>query len=666
MHLSDLLQSILIAFGSALAAGWCMRALRLPVVMGFIVSGVAVGPSAMGLIDEHSVAELGEIGLILLLFIIGLELSPELLLKAGWRLFAACGGQLGVCVLFAAGIAFAFGGLPPVAMLLLGICIYLSSTAIVLKHLGDRGEINTATGGLTTGILLLQDVIAVLAMLSLSVLSAGGNQSAGRAVLLLGIQVAGLCFAFVAARAVLPRVISSISSKGGHELLTLFAVVMAAAGGWLAHLLGWSPALGACVTGLMLAEADHRHQLAADIAPFRDTFTALFFVSLGMQVDLGETWTRLPLLVAAVGVTLVLKPIVIALPLKILGWPVRISLRTGLGMATISEFSYVLARQAVEAGVISTAAVSFLTAYAVTAMAAGALLLPFADRISMRLGAWLSRAPQKPEDEDASPAAHHANHVIIVGYGFAGETLARMLNSSGIESCAIEMNPARVWQAKEDGISVVAGDAASALILEHAGLMEARALVVGINNRAAADRVVAQAVLMRPNLYVLARTVYSGEIERLYKLGATQVIPQDFEATIEVAAHILKQFGIPDNIIEAQITSMRAGGYAMLRGKATSRAATEELIRVLQTTATQTFFIERESPACDQTIAQTNLRARAGCMIIAVVRNGVPTTNPAPDFLLRSGDVLVMVGAHAQLNAARTILAPPQPEDERG
>jgi CPA2 family monovalent cation:H+ antiporter-2 len=277
----------------------------------------------------------------------------------------------------------------------------------------------------------------------------------------------------------------------------------------------------------------------------------------------------------------------------------------------------------------------------------------------MRVGQWFAGGI-KMEGDDAGAGQHHSNHVVIVGYGFAGETLARMLKSSGIECCAIEMSPSRVWQAKEKGVSVVAGDAASAAILEHAGLMEARALVVGINDRAAAERVVAQAVILRPDLYVLARTVYSGEIERLYKLGAKQVIPQDFEATIEVAAHILKQFGIPDNIVDAQITSMRSGGYAMLRGKATNRAATEELIRVLQTTATQTFFIERESPACNLTIAQTNLRARAGCMIIAVVRNGHPTTNPSPDFLIQSGDVLVLVGAHTQLNAARAILTPPQ------
>ncbi len=203
-----------------------------------------------------------------------------------------------------------------------------------------------------------------------------------------------------------------------------------------------------------------------------------------------------------------------------------------------------------------------------------------------------------------------------------------MLRATHVPYCVVEMNPALVQAARNDGSEVIVGDATRMSILAHAGIDAARALVVAINDHQATKRTVAQVSARRPGLYILARTNFAKDIERLYQLGAKRVIPQDFETSIEVGAHVLRQFGIPDNIVEAQIAAVRSGGYGMLRGKPTDRAATEELMKILERTTTQTFYLAEDSFATAKTIAETNLRARTGCTIIAVVRAGNPSTNP--------------------------------------
>jgi CPA2 family monovalent cation:H+ antiporter-2 len=239
-----------------------------------------------------------------------------------------------------------------------------------------------------------------------------------------------------------------------------------------------------------------------------------------------------------------------------------------------------------------------------------------------------------------------------------------MLKSTRVPYCVVEMNQGLVNEARQAEAPVVVGDATRMAILERAGIDAARALVVAVNDHQATQRIVAQVSARRPELYVLARTNFVSDIDRLYELGAKLVVPQDFETSVEVAAHVLQQFGIPDNIVEAQIASVRSGGYGMLRGKPTDRAAHAELIKILERTATQTFYLADDSYACGRTLAEINLRALTGCMVIAIVRSGKPTANPPGDFHLEANDVLVLVGAHQEIEAAKALLqrhAPPPP-----
>lgn len=651
MHESDIMAAVVILFGTALVVAWLFRVIRAPSIIGFLITGLVMGPSGLYLFDPEDVRSIKEIGLVLLLFIVGLELSPRPLFRLGKNLLIATGLQIGVTALLTASALLLFTGYSFVTAFLVGGIVSLSSTAIVLKQISERGETDSVYGMITIGILLLQDVIVIAFMLFLPFLALkpGGDwhEIAARS----GLGLAVIAVLAVGGRRALPVLMNELARRGGPELMTLFAVFMACGGAWLASLAGWSPALGACIAGILLAEADARHQLVADIHPFRDVFNAIFFISLGMMANINLVIDSLAVIVVAVVVTLLAKTFITVGAVRFAGWPIRPSIQVGLGLCTVSEFGYVVAYEASKMGLLPSSLFNVIMVYAIGTMILGALLVPVSGKVAASVAARLrDHAP------DADPPVHGTHHVIIVGFGISGQNLARVLKATQVHVVLIEMSPRLIQIAKESSVPYIVGDATRRSILEHAGIATAHAMVVATNDRQATRAIVAVARAMRPDLYILARCRFVSDLDEIYRLGASQVIPEDFETSIEIAAHVLKEMDIPDNIVEAQIAAVRAGRYGMLRGRSTDRAAQQELMKVLQTTATRTYYIEDSHWSCGKTIGQLNLRARTGVLIIAVVRNGVPTTNPAVDLAVQASDVLVLVGAHAQLDAARSVL----------
>lgn len=655
MEHPGILTNVVVLFGTAVVAAWAFRMLRAPSIIGFLFTGLLIGPSGLGFIEHEQVEQLTEFALVLLLFIIGLELSPQPLIRMGKGLLTASGLQIGgvavVVALFL--ILFGYGGVVDASVL--GVAVALSSTAIVLKQLSDRGETGSVMGMITTGILLLQDVVAIVIMLILPMLGVGEESHWRDAALRSGIGFMGLGVLTVAGRKFLPVMLHKMMRVGGREMTALFAVLMAAGGAWLASQVGWSMALGACAAGLLLADADARHQLVADILPFRDVFNALFFVSLGMMVKMDAVLGNAFPLTAAIVVTLIAKTAIAAGAVRLSGWPLRPSIHVGLGLCTVSEFGYVLGREAHHFGIVPAESLEFLVVYAVGTMIVGAAIVPVSGPIARALAQKLQRTPEAPETAEA--ATHAKHHVIVIGFGMNGKNLARVLKATHVPFCVMEMNPTLVRRAREMGAEVVVGDATRAVILEHAGLQHAHAVVVGINDNDALRRIISQVRAARPDIFILARTRFVSDLDALHRLGANQVIAEDFETSIEITAHLLREMNVPDNLVEAQIAAVRSGRYGMLRGKATDRAAQEELMQVLQTTATRTHYLMEGSVACGKTLVELNLRAETGVTVIAVVRNGKPNTNPGPDFRFEHGDVLVLVGAHVQLEQAKALLS---------
>ncbi|MBI1318929.1 MAG: hypothetical protein GC168_08260 [Candidatus Hydrogenedens sp.] len=652
-HSPELISQAAMLFGTALTVSWAFRYLQAPTIIGYLITGLIIGPSALAFIDADAVSTFAEVGLVLLLFIIGLELSPQPLMQAGPRILMATGLQLVLTAIPPALLSMAVLKLGLGPSLLLGAAVSLSSTAITLKVLLDRREVASAVGNLSTGILLLQDVYVLALMILVPVLAASGGGAWQSAMIQSGKGLAGIVVIVVILRFLLPGIIRQITRHGGPELLTLFAVVMAAGGAWVAEYFGWPLALGACMAGLLLAQADVRHQIVADISPFRDVFNALFFISLGMLVNLAVVMQYAPYLVLAIALTLLAKTIITAGVVRLAGWPLRLSVQAGLGLCTVSEFGYVLAREADHVGVFGkdTFVLDLLIPLAVGTMLVGALLVPLSGRIALLL----VRGGKDEEAESTEPAE---SHVIIVGFGINGANLARVLNATHIPFGVVEMNPSLVAEAKSCGAHVHVGDAARMAILEGAGIDQARALVIAINDIPATRHIVAQARARRPDLYIIVRTPFASELEPLYARGASFVVPADFEVSIKIFAQLLTELDIPDNVIQAQIASVRAGGYGVLRGAEHQRGEhLDELLEVFRVTATQTFYVRDDSPAAGCTLMQSDLRRATGVNIIAVVRNGKAHTNPGADFVIEAGDVLVLLGTHAQLNQARQHLS---------
>ncbi|MBI5091964.1 MAG: cation:proton antiporter [Candidatus Hydrogenedentes bacterium] len=491
---SHQLSQIVVVLGTGLVVAWLFRVVRVPTIIGFLITGIAIGPSAGRLIPPEQVSQFAELGLILLLFTVGLELSPEPLLRSGKGLLIATGAQIAVTMVVTALVLSFCSSLGLMSKAVIGLAVALSSTAIVLKQMSDRGETTSTTGLITTGILLLQDVIVIVVLLVASIAStkSGGNWRAAAAQSVGGL--AGLTIIVIAARRLLPIVLMQIVRHGGRELITLFAVLMACGGAWLAALAGWSPALGACISGLLLAGADQRHQLVAEITPFRDVFNALFFISLGMSVQLSTAFAHLPILVTAILATLALKSVITAIAVRVAGWPSRLGLHVGFGLCTVSEFSYVLALQAHGMNLLPAEALDMMVVYAVGTMMLGALLYPLAAPVAVfAANRLLAGAVDAEPDPSHGGHAPFDNHVVVVGYGITGSNLCRMLKATHVPHCVVEMNQSLVQNARDAEEAVIVGDATRMSILDHAGIAKARVLVVAINDKQATQRIVGQA-----------------------------------------------------------------------------------------------------------------------------------------------------------------------------
>ncbi len=653
----DFLADIVIILATTLLVARLFLVLHAPSIIGFILAGIVIGPHTANLIRQENVGELAELGLILLLFIIGLELSPKPLLRMGKNLLTASTIQIVSTAVVAAAVVLFFMRMSTAPVLILGVAVALSSTAIVLKQLSDLGATDTLRGMIITGILLIQDVLVIAIMLFLPFFDVDAGADWKDSVLRAVLGLVGIGALAVIGRLLLPTFLKHIVRPGGKEFITLFAVLMAFGGAWVAGEAGWSLPLGACIAGLLLAGTNLRHQLAAEILPFRAVFNALFFVSLGMLFDPAVAQAHALPLAAAIVATLIIKVVLCTAGVAAARWPLLISFQVGLGLCTVSEFGYVLVSESDKLGLVPPDLLDVFIVYALGTMTAGAMLIPMSQPIAALFTRFIRPGAEQLPLEDTDPESEQ-DHVVIVGYGINGKNLVRVLQSTKIPHVVIEMNPSLAHAAQEEDAEVICGDGCQLSVLQHAGLSTAHALVVAINDPQATRRVVSQARSLRPDIYILARTHFDSDIDELYALGAERVISEDFETSIEIAAQVLKKMDVPDNIVAGQTAALRAGHYGILRAVPTDDEMLDELAKFLQTTATRTHYLDKDSPACGKTIAEVHLRAQSGVTIIAIVRNGHPTPNPPTDFKLDPGDVLVLVGSHKQLDDADKLLAP--------
>lgn len=540
-----LLYDLVLVLGAAVVVVLAVVKVRLPSIAGFILAGVLIGPHAIGLVrDPHAVHLLAEIGVILLLFGVGLEMPLERLRQL-WQPIVV-GGALQVVL--TGSLAFACAraaGLGASAAIAVAFVVVPSSTAIVLRGLDARGELEAPHGRLMLGILLFQDLCVVPMMLVLPTLASGGGASMwlqlGKSALLLGLVVA-------AAALIVPRALRVVAASRQRDAFVLSVFLVCAGTAWAASIAGVSLALGAFLAGVVVAGSDYRHQAMTELIPMREVLASVFFVSVGMLLDT-RLFVASPLAVFGVFFGLLSgKFLVVALAARLMRLPLRVAVLAGAGLSQIGEFALVLLRSSQGSGVLDQPVVDSVIAAAILSMIVTPLLLD----LGPRLAAGAQRLPMLarffgvPEADDATTLEAGArDHVIIAGYGLAGRMLADALTAQDRSFVVLDLNAASVREATALGRHAYYGDATSADVLLHLGLPRARALVLLINDPAALERAVAAAQRACAAVAIIVRTRYQSEVAKLHTLGADEIVVAEVEAGRAVVQRVMTSIASP-------------------------------------------------------------------------------------------------------------------------
>ncbi len=651
MHTAELLRDVVVLLAASLPIVAIFQRIKVPALVGFLVAGMLIGPTATGLIrSTETVDALAEIGVVLLLFAIGLDVSLEQLSRVRRVVLGAGSVQVLATIAAVTGLCTLCGYALPEAVVL-GFVVALSSTVIVLKVLNDRGELDSPHGQIALGVLLFQDFSVLPMLLLLPLLSAPDRISVAGIALVLGQALLVIAAVFTGARFVLPTVLHQVLRLRNRELLVGVVVLLCFGTAWVTAQLGVSLAIGAFIAGLVIAESEYSHQVVAEILPVRDLLNSVFFISIGMLLDLPFLLGHVPLLVGLAVGAIALKAVLGGLAVLPFQPAARVAVAVGIILAQVGEFSFVLGREAAALGTLSAAAFQIFLDVSVLTM----LVSPFLVAAAPRLALWLFSGREEP-----LPAVGPAltAHVVIIGYGLNGQNLSRVLRATGLAYRILDLNAESVRRAAAAGEPIAFGDATRAVVLGHVQAATAAVIVVAISDPVATRHIVSVAREVNPNAALIVRTRYVNEIEELYRLGADEVIPEEFETSVEIFARVLQRMSVPPNVIDLQIDLIRGERYAALRGLALPAGGFDDLSAVLAASTTETYLLLSGSPAIGASLRALDLRHETGVTVIAVVRHGHAIGNPPPEFELAAGDVLVMLGAHAELAAARRRLAP--------
>jgi CPA2 family monovalent cation:H+ antiporter-2 len=467
----------------------------------------------------------------------------------------------------------------------------------------------------------------------------------------------------LAAKILFPWVMEKMVATRIRESFTLTIILFCLGTAWLTSKMGLSLALGAFIAGLIVSESEYSHQAISEIIPLTDSFTGLFFISVGMLLDLRFVYKNIFSVIILVGIILVVKGVVLLFVIGIIRRNLRIAILIGLGLAQIGEFSFILAQVGLRYGLISQSHYQHFLASSILTMLGSPFLIHSALGLAFRVQTLLSKWFQK-EIETEGFTCPLTGHTLIIGYGLNGRNLARVLKEAGLPYQIVDLNAENVRQGKEDGHPIYFGDATKKEILDRLSTDCAMIAVVAISDPSATRRIVWQTRKMNPNIYIIARTRFVSEVEELYKIGADQVIPEEFETSVEIFSHVLHRYRIPRNVINLHVDSIRNSGYGMLRGLNIPDERFENIQKIISQSLTETFMIMRESMAVEKSLAELDLRAKTGVTIIGIIRDDRSIVNPEPGLKVKAGDILIMFGDHQKLDKAIELLSPPKKDDK--
>ncbi|NJN69765.1 MAG: sodium:proton exchanger [Nitrospira sp.] len=662
------LGNLLFIYTVSIAVVFVFHQFRLPSIAGFLVAGALIGPHGLNLIsDIETVQVLAEIGIVLLLFTIGIEFSLKHLASLRRLLLIAAPIQVGGVIAIAL-IGGLLAGLPVPQAIFWGFLLSLSSTAIVLKALA-ASETAIASWTATIGILVFQD-LAVVPMILLTPILASPSEGAlgsvlltlGKSILVVGCIVAGAWFA-------VPKLLEHIVRSRSRELFLLTVIVLCLGIAWLTSLGGLSLALGAFIAGLVISESEYSHQAIAEVLPFRDSFNSLFFVSIGILMD----WRILleyPIVVVGLLIlVLLVKFVAGTVAVLAASLPPRSAVMTGIALAQVGEFSFILAQVGQDNNLLSGAPYQIFLAVSVCSM----IITPFLMQLSPHLGRRVEAVQRLLHWFPGQTTAHvletegrHLrikDHVIIVGYGLNGRNLARVLGETEVPYIALDLDGDTVRREAAHGLPLYYGDATNPNVLRHVKIEEARVLVVAISDPFMARRAVQVARSLSPKIHIVVRTRYLRELEELHQLGADDVVPEEFETSIEIFALVLRTYNMPQDFVMRKAEQVRREGYALLRRSELPELAHHLRGGTLADVEVETCRIEEHSPAVGKTLLQLALRPKTGASIIALTRGGVTESNPSEKTKLLVGDIVVLLGSRDEIQRAMGFILADEPKN---
>ncbi|MCG3211481.1 MAG: putative cation/proton antiporter YbaL [Anaerolineae bacterium] len=657
-----LLRDVVVIFVLAMAVVYGSQRLKLPAIVGLLATGVVAGPHALGLVNAITeVDKLAKIGVILLLFAIGIEFSLRKLMQIKRLVLVGGALQVGATVLAVFGVTHQLLGWAFGPAMFMGFLISLSSTAIVLKVLQDRAEMETPQGRIALGILIFQDVIVVLFIILTPFLAGQTAGDDGPSVLRLALIGVGLLvFVFIGARYLVPAILHQVVRTRSRELFLLtvggicFAVAFAAA--------ELSLALGAFLAGLTISESEYSHEVLEHIHPFRDIFTSFFFVSVGMLLDLGFVLQQpLAILLITAGV-LLLKSAIVTLTSLLLGFPLRTAIISGLGLSQVGEFAFILAGIGAGYTLLSTSAEQMFLAVSVLTMAGTSFIIAGAPRLAdlaLRLPTptRLQRGLYPVKGLNQPRRAELKDHLVIIGYGLNGRNVARAARHTGIPYVVVEMNADTVRAERSTGEPIFYGDATQEAVLKQVDVPLARTVVVVIAEAAATRRIVHLVRQFNPTAHIIARTRYVGEMAALYRLGASEVIPEEFETSVEIFTRVLIKYLVPREEIARLLAQIRDDGYQMFRSLSPAgRASVADLQLHLHDVEIAPLLVPSDSSLAGQTLAELNLRNSTGLTLLAIRRDGEMLANPDAATKICHNDELFVIGPPDRVAAAALYL----------
>jgi CPA2 family monovalent cation:H+ antiporter-2 len=637
---------------SSVIAYICFRLGLVPIV-GFLVAGVLIGPNGLGFVrNQELVDATAEIGVILLLFTIGIEFSLEKLDQIKKLIFIGGGLQVILSTLGMAGLLFLLG-IDWRVGIFTGFLIALSSTAIVLKLLTDRGETNSVPGQISLGLLIFQDLAVIVMVLLVPVLGGQGGSPAdvgialGKAALIIAVVL-------IFARKLMPKVLEAVARTCSPELFLLTVIAICFGTAYLTSLAGVSVSLGAFLAGLLVSESRFSQHAFSEILPLQILFSATFFVSVGMLLNLEFLAQNVPFVLTAIAIVLIVKVITTGASVFALGYKLPVVAASGLLLAQVGEFSFVLERAGREvnlfpAGMAEEGSQTFIAATVILMV-----ITPLLAQIGMGLSRRIeSRLMKKELAEGALEPrleiqSRLENHVIVAGYGQAARKLVRVLAGSGIPYIITTLSPIGANEAEAEGLPVLRGDASKLHTLTLAGIERSKMLVIADDDPSMAHRIASVARNFNPTLQIVVRTRYIADVESLTKAGVDRVVLEELESIVQLLAGILRDYQISREEIEADVEAIRSGGYAALRERMTDGEPIVTCQGLDQSCFdTRTVTVRGGAPISSQPIASLRIEEEYGVKIQEIRREGIPINDLPSDFVVQPGDEIVLSGSAA-------------------